>query len=180
MAPLILRPNPDPFNFIDKWRDPIWKRPGVYLWSIEHGNAHLVSYAGQTFRGSSNFETRIWQEFTWWKSGKDWPVDIEQWKRGVRVELPRPAPAGHATREIEVLSPLIRLWLMPLDTQPQCDQAERWLVAELCKHSITRQFLANRNPQRYRPDPCWPVRVEAPPSFRVFGLTVPATTVGAG
>jgi hypothetical protein len=33
---------------------------------------------------------------------------------------------------------------MPLETQEQCDQAERWLVAELCKHPMTRQFLANR------------------------------------
>jgi hypothetical protein len=45
--PLILRPHPEPFNFIDKWSHPLWKRCGVYLWSIEHRGAYLVSYAGQ-------------------------------------------------------------------------------------------------------------------------------------
>ena len=71
--------------------------------------------------------------------------------------------------------PLYRLWLMPLEAQDQCDQAERWLVAELCKDPVTRQFLANRNPERYRPDPNWPVEIDAPPTFRVIGLTAPAS-----
>jgi hypothetical protein len=68
---------------------------------------------------------------------------------------------------------------MPLQTRAECTQAERWLVAELCKHPLTRQFLANRKPEskRYRPDPTWPVRIEAPPSFRVVGLTAPAMTI---
>jgi hypothetical protein len=104
-------------------------------------------------------------------------VDIEQWKLGVRVELPKPPPPGHTQREIAELSPLIRLWLMPLHSQDECDQAERWLVAELCKHPLTRQFLANRDPEEYRPDPNWPVRIDAPPSFCVFGLTVPAASL---
>jgi hypothetical protein len=176
MRLLVLRPNAEPFNFTNKWRDPLWKQRGVYLWSIEHGDAYLASYAGQCFKGSSNFGIRISQEFMWWKSGQDWPVDIEQWKRGVRVELPKPPPSGHTAHEVAELSPLIRLWLMPLATQDECNQAERWLVAALCKHPVTRQFLANRNPERYGPDPTWPVRIDAPPSFRVFGLTAPVTT----
>jgi hypothetical protein len=62
---------------------------------------------------------------------------------------------------------------MPLATQEECDQAERWLVAELCKHRVTTQFLANRNAQRYRPDQTWPVLLDAPPSFRIYGSTIP-------
>ena len=177
MEPLILRPHPEPFNFIDKWSHPLWKQRGVYLWSIAHSGAYLASYAGQCVNGGSNFDVRIWQEFKWWKSGQDWPVDIEKWKRGVRVELSKPPPMGHTEREIAELTPLIRLWLMPLNTKEECDQSERWLVAELCKHPLTRQFLANRNPDRYRPDRNWPVEIEAPQSFRVIGLTSPATIV---
>jgi len=177
MEPLVLRPNPEPYNFIDKWRDPLWKRCGVYLWSIEHRDGYLASYAGQCFGGSTNFEIRIGQEFKWWKSGKDRPVDIDQWKRGVRVELPMPPPPGHTAREIVELKPLIRLWLIPLATQVECNQAERWLVAELCKHPMTRQFLSNQKPEsgRYRPDLTWPVRIDAPSSFQIFGLTAPIT-----
>ena len=112
-----------------------------------------------------------------WESGQDWPVDVEQWKRGVRVEIPKRPPAGHIQRELAELMPLIHLWLLPLSTQDECNQAERWLVAELCKHPLTRQFLANRRPERYRPAPAWPVQVDGPPSFAVIGLTVPATTM---
>ena len=177
MEPLVLQPDPQPYNFIDKWCEPIWKQRGVYLWSMEHQDAYLVSYVGQTFKGKSNFETRIWQEFKWWKSGQDWPVDIEKWKCGVRIELPKPQPAEHTEREIEELMPLIRLGFIPLETQAECNQAERWLVAELCKHALTRQFLANRNPKRYAPDPDWPVQVEPSPSFQIIGLTVSASTI---
>jgi hypothetical protein len=177
MEPLILRPHPEPFNFIDKWSHPLWKRCGVYLWSIEHRGAYLASYPGQCFGTTRNFDCRIWEEFKWWKSGQDWPVDIEQYKRGVRIELPKPPPPGHTEREVGELMPLIRLWLMPLQTKDECDQAENWLVAELCKHPLTRQFLANRKPERYRPDSSWPVRIEASQSFRVLGLTVPATAL---
>ena len=180
MEPLVLLPNAEPFNFTSKWRDPLWKRRGVYLWSIEHGDGYLASYVGQCFKGSSNFDMRIWQEFKWWKSGQDWPVNIDQWKQGVRIELPKPPPEGHTAREVAELSPLLRLWLMPLATQKECDQAERWLVAELCKHPVTRQFLANRNPERYRPDPTWTVRIDAPQSFCIYGLTVPVTMRVAG
>jgi hypothetical protein len=63
---------------------------------------------------------------------------------------------------------------MPLSTQAECDQAKRWLVTKLCKHPLTRQFMANRNAERHRPDPNWPVRMDAPSSFRVIGLTTPA------
>src|SRR3954453_8073849 len=100
---LILRPPPEPFDFIDKWSHPLWKRCGVYLWSIEHRGAYLVSYAGQCVKGASNFDKRIWQEFKWWESGQDWPVDIEQWTRGVRLVLPKPVPPDHTQREIAEL-----------------------------------------------------------------------------
>ncbi len=149
----------------------------MYLWSIEHRGAYLASYPGQCVKGASNFDKRIWQEFKWWESGKDCPVDIEKWKRGERIELPKPPPPGHTEREVAELKPLIRLWLMPLQTQDECNQAEKWLVADLCKHPLTRQFLANRNPEGYRPDSTWPVRIEAPASFRLIGLTVPATAI---
>ncbi len=170
MLMLVLRPQPQPFNFIDKWSDPLWKRCGVYLWTIEYRGAYLASYAGQCFKGGSNFDIRIWQELKWWKSGQDWPVDIEQYKQGRRVELAM-RPEGHTTREFAELMPLFRIWLMALDTKSECDQAERWLVAQLCKHPLTRQFLANRTPERYQPDPNWCVQFDAPASFRVFGLT---------
>jgi hypothetical protein len=126
VAPLILRPHPEPFKFTDNWGHPHWKRRGVYLWSVEHRGAYLASYAGQCFKGRSNFDVRLWQEFNWWVSGQDWPVDIAQWKLGVRVELPQ-RPPGHTEREVAELKALIRLWLMPLKTQAECNQAERWL-----------------------------------------------------
>ena len=60
MQPLILRPHAAPFNFIDKWSHPLWKKCGVYLWSIEYRGAYLANYAGPSFKGGSNFDVRIW------------------------------------------------------------------------------------------------------------------------
>lgn len=37
---------------------------------------------------------------------------------------------------------------------------------------MTRQFLSNKNPHSYGPDPMWDVQIDAPPQFQVFGLTV--------
>lgn len=171
-TPLVLRPHCEPFNFVDKWSHPLWKRQGVYLWSIEHQGVYLASYVGQTSGSSSNFDRRIWQEFNWWKSGRDYPVDIEEYKAGRRREL-AVRPDGHLERELAELKPILRLWLMPLESKAECDQAERWLVAELCKDAVARQFLANRNPERYQPDPRWPVQIQAGPTFRIIGLTIP-------
>lgn len=173
MDPLVLRPCPEPFTFTEKWVDSYWNQRGVYIWTIEHRGSYLASYAGQCFRGGSNFDSRIWQEYRWWKSGEDWPVDVDQYKQGVRVELPKPQSSEHTEREVSELAPLFRLWLIPLLTQDECNQAERWVVAQLCNHPITRQFLANRNPEGYRPLPDWPVQIDASPAFRVLGLNVP-------
>src|SRR5207237_270089 len=133
---------------------PVWKRCGVYLWSIPYRGAFLASYPGQCRGAGRNFDRRIWEEYKWWKKGCDHALDIEQYKMGRRCEIGS-YPAGHLERELSELTPILRLWLMPLDVEEEFDQAERWLVAELCKTALTRQFLANRNPESYKPDPSW-------------------------
>lgn len=176
MTPIILRPE-GPFDFISKWKEPAWKAQGVYLWTIPFRGAYLASYAGQTCGKSTNFDTRIWREYDkHWRGGDDRPVDIEAYKLGKRNEL-ESRPEGHLLRELEQLTPLIRLWLMPLTGEAECDQAERWLVAQFCKHGMTRQFLANCNPDRYRPDTSWAVSFDAPETCKVFGLNWPCEEV---
>jgi hypothetical protein len=164
-------PHPKPFNFIDRWEEPIWKKIGVYLWSIEHRGDYLVSYVGQT-SARGGFDARIWQEYKFWESGRDRPVDTQLYLDGRRRELPH-RPADYPLGEIIALKPHLRLWLMPLFHEDECVQAERWLVSQLCRPAATRQFLANVDPDGYCADPNWSVRIEAPPEFRVFGLTVP-------
>lgn len=170
-AAIVLRPHDQPFDFQHKWSHPLWKRCGVYLWTIDYRGAYLASYAGMTFGGTQNFDGRIWQEYKHWKAGKDYPVDIEAYLSGRRVELASP-PQGHLERELAAITPALRWWLMPLDSAEDCAQAEKWLVHRLCGDEVSRQFLANRNPGSYVPDPAREVVIEAPPSFRVVGLTV--------
>lgn len=170
--PIVLIPHRQPFNFVDRWEQPIWKKIGVYLWSIEHRGGYLVSYVGQT-SSRGGFDQRIWQEYKHWESGRDRPVDPDLYLSGVRRELSSP-PGGYPLSELLALRPHLRLWLMPLFGADECVQAERWLVAQLCGHPTTRQFLANVAPDSYCPNPAWEVRLEAPPEFRVFGLTLPA------
>lgn len=120
MKQLILRPHPEPFDFTAKWSQPIWNQGGIYLWSIRHQNGYLVSYVGQT----TFFSRRIWdQEYKRWKKGLDVHVDIDQWKAGRRIELHN-SPAGHIQREIKELTPLIRLWLIPLNVVEEYTPAE--------------------------------------------------------
>lgn len=175
--PIVLLPHPQPFNFLDRWEQPIWKQIGVYLWSIEHGGGYLVSYVGQT-ASRGGFGARIWQEYRHWESGRDRPVVPDLYLAGVRRELASPPP-GYPQSEILALRPHLRLWLMPLRIPDECVQAERWLVARLCRHPTTRQFLANVRPEAYAPNSAWEVRIEAPPGFRVFGLTLPVPGVGS-
>lgn len=170
-APIVLRPHDEPFNFLDRWTHPVWQLCGVYLWSIPYCGAHLVGYVGQVFGRSRCFETRIWEELKRWEQGKDHAVDIDEFMKGRRRELSE-RPDGHLRRELAELKRVLRLWLMPLSTNAQCNQAERWLVAQLCKDPVTRQFLGNRNPGRYCPNPQWEVQIQAPASFQIVGLTV--------
>ena len=175
LEPIVLRPN-GPFNFVDKWSDPIWRRCGIYLWTIEYRNAYLASYVGKVFGSSRDFDCRIWEEFKRWKRGGDRPVDVAAWKGGRRRELLSTSDE-HLQQELVELAPLVRLWLMPLHSDATCVQAERWVVAELCKDPVSRQFLSNCNPESYRPDPGQHVRLEAPPEFRVISLTVSNSTL---
>ncbi|GEM_PF-5577969 len=174
--PIVLMPHAQPFNFIDKWAHPIWRKIGVYLWSIEHRDGYLASYVGQT-SSRGGFDQRIWQEYKHWESGGDRPVDCGLYVRGLRREL-AVRPADYPMGEIIALKGCIRLWLMPLFSAEECVQAERWLVSQLCRGDVTRQFLANVAPDSYGPDTSWPVRIDAPPEFRVFGLTLPAPDPG--
>jgi hypothetical protein len=176
IAPIVLRPHVEPLNFIDKWSHPVWKRCGVYLWSIDYRGAFLVSYVGKTFGSSTNFEKRIWREYKRWRQGNEDPVDIEAYIAGRRHELSSPS-GGHLQRELSELLPILRLWLMPLDNSAECHQAERWIVAQLCQDAVSRQFLVNRKPHTYRPDPRWPVRIEATPAFRIVGLTIASSVL---
>jgi len=61
---------------------------------------------------------------------------------------------------------------MPLDSAEDCTQAEKWLVNQLCKDPVARQFLANRNPESYVPSTGVEVRIEPSAEFRIIGLTV--------
>jgi hypothetical protein len=176
--PIILRPQPEPFNFTDKWNDPLWRKCGVYLWSVHYPTCFLTSYVGRTFGKSTNFSKRIWQEHNRWRKGKDYAVDIEKYKVGLRCEL-SVRPEGHLATELAELLPVQRLWLFELPTKAECIQVERWVVNQLCKTPLTRQFLANRQPdgKRYQPDPGWPVRIDDSPAFRIAGLTLSCSQV---
>lgn len=169
-------PHPHPFNFIDKWSEPVWKKCGVYLWSIPFRGVYLASYVGKTWGSSTNFDARIWAEYKRWKSGLDYPIDVSAYLKGTRVELACHTP-GSVERELAELEPHLRLWLIPILDEQSTALLEKWMVWKLVQDPVAGPFLANKNTAAYRPDFTIPVEFDASPQFQIVGLNVASSSL---
>jgi hypothetical protein len=158
-SPFLLVPRPYTFvpvtGHVQLWDAPERRSKGVYLWTIEHAGEYCINYVGKTScRGG--FEVRIWQELKDWRKGRYLlsPVDLDAFTRGERLLL-ADRPYGHHQRELALLEPLYRIFLIPIDadaeTDRQCRSVENSIVNALRANSIYFAFLANRDKESKYP-----------------------------
>jgi hypothetical protein len=153
-------------HFCEVWNAPMRKSPVVYLWCIEYERNYLVDYVGKT-SDSRGFDYRLWPELCSWRNGECPRVNVEEFKRGRRVEIAS-CDQDQLTHELRELEPLYRILIARMSEQ-YCRRVENEIAHRLQRNPATCQFLCNKN--SYPNDPA----MQIPPSRnpRIIGITVP-------
>lgn len=162
-----------PFTFVPVdgytqiWNASERTRIGVYLWCIPVDGILLIKYVGTTW-DRRGFEGRLSTELKDWRRGRYCvPVDLEEFKRGRRIELANP-PAGHLEIELRELQPLYRIVLAPLASDRECRHVEASILRMLSDNRLTSQYLSNTKRGR----PALVPRLRFCSELPLVGLTV--------
>jgi hypothetical protein len=163
----------EPYTLVDVkgfrqvWSAPERKSPVVYLWCIECQGDYLVNYVGKTW-DKRGFDYRLWSQLLYWRNDHCDRCDVEAFKGGRRIVVPKSQDPDQLKRELRELEPLYRIFLARLP-QEHCLRVENEIVYRLQKEQATFQFLCNKN--AYPNDPG--VEIPSQSNPRIIGLTVP-------
>jgi len=165
--------DPEPYTLVavqglrQVWEAPNRKSPVVYLWCIEYGTNYLVNYVGKTWN-KRGFDHRLWSQLLYWRNDHSDRCDIEAFKSGTRIVIPKSQAPEQLRCELQEIEPLYRIFLARLPKE-HCISVENEITYRLQKESATSQFLCNRN--TYPHNPTVEISPEGNPPF--IGLTVP-------
>lgn len=165
--------DPEPYTLVpvqrfrQVWSAPERKSSVVYLWCIEYHGDYLVNYVGKTW-DNRGFDYRLWSQLLYWRNDHCDRCDVEAFKGGRRIVVPKSQDPEQLRRELRELEPLYRIFLARIP-QEHCLSVENEIAHSLQGNPATSQFLCNKNP--YPHDPAVEILPQGNPP--IIGLTVP-------
>jgi hypothetical protein len=116
--------------------------PGLYLWTVELADGHLVAYVGKTDR---SFSERLEEEVDLHLGGQDGFWDPDLYARGVRRRIER--PMSGVREHLQQVLQCCRVFIAPLSVSPALLlRVESGVIRHLrSAGGRSQQFLGNRH-----------------------------------